>query len=283
MRLSILPFAAVFLCFSFGISNAADIGAVWTGSGTADLDGVAIEVTRDGGSDFGTFTYDASGPNFNFAPLSTTETSLDYSHNSNLSISFSSPVERLRLYLVYWRTGTYLLNRPFEIKSGSSFTQSGNEITVSGGFGSGVIEFTEPVSSLEILSSAYGSGSYSSQILQFGTGNPDAHAPEAPTITIKGGRTIRTTRRVVTIRGTAEGSAGIESVEVRAEGGSYAVAKGTSSWSFRFKPKRQMTRITARATDKAGSTSSEASAQILMNPPTIAAPNRSQSPRKVNL
>jgi hypothetical protein len=283
MRILTFFAATVFFCFSFGVSNAADIGAVWTGSGTADLDGIAIEVTRDGGDDFSTFTYDASVPNFSFAPLSTTETSLDYSHNSNLSISFSSPVERLRLYLVYWRTGTYQLNRPFEIKSGSNFTQSGNEITVSGGFASGVIEFTEPVSSLEILSSAYNSGSYSRQILQFGTGTPDAHVPEAPTITIKGSGMIRTTRRVVTIRGTAEGSEGIKSVEVRAEGGSYAVAKGTSSWSFRFKPKRKMTRVTARATDKAGSTSSEASAQILMNRPTAAAPNRSLSPRDVSL
>lgn len=265
---------------SAGFASAADTGASWTGPGIAEIDGITIEVTRDGGDDFSTFTYDASGSNFSFAPLSAEEVSLSYSQNSNLSVSFSSPIERLRLYLVYWRSGTYQLNRSFEIKSGSNFTQSGNEITVTGGFASGVIEFTEPVFSLEILSSAYNTGNFSGQILQFGTGSPDAVSHPIPRLKINGGPVIRSQRKTVTVRGTAVGTAAIQMVEVRAANGRFVRAKGTANWSYRFQPKRQKTRLTARAVDQSGLKSSESSVNVIMEARPAADP--ATSPRKGN-
>jgi len=281
MKLFVFTIAIVVTFSSFSLSTAADLGATWSASGTAELNGITIEVIKDGGGDFRTSTFDASGPNFSFAPLSDEENSLEFSRNSNLSISFSSPVERLRLYLSSWRDGTYQLNRSFDLKSGSNFTRSDNEITVSGGFAKGVIEFTEPVSSLTILSSAFSTSDFSRQRLHLGTSTPDSPDLQIPRLKINGGKIIRSKRKFVTVRGTAAGSVPIQTVEVRVENEKFLRADGTSNWSFRFQPKREKTRLTVRATDQSGVTSAESIVSVLMERPLLVGSSRPKSARQI--
>lgn len=236
---------------------AQDSSALWSSPTTATLAGTTVTAVADGGDPLGLVNFDLSGSNFSFAPLAAVEQTLDHSHNSNITFTFSRPVAGLKLYLVFLRTGTYTLDRSFVIRSGTNFTQAGNQITVSG-FGSGIIEFTEPTSSLTILSSAFGSGDFSRQSLQLA-----APVLDPPAVTLLGKSTIRTSQSKVTIRGTATGGAEISRVEFRAPGKGFRKAKGTSSWSFRFRPDRPSSRLTIRAVDELTQTSVPVSVKVI--------------------
>jgi hypothetical protein len=237
---------------------AQDSSAQWSSPTTATLSGTTATASTDGGNPPGIENYDLSGSDFSFAPLAAVEQTLDYSQNSNISLTFARPVPGLKLYLVFWRTGTYTLNRSFVIRSGTNFTQSGNQITVAGGFGSGIIEFTDTFSSLTILSSAFGSGAFSRQSLQLA-----APVLDPPILTLRGKRTIRTSQSSVTIRGKAAGGAEINRVEFRAPGKAFRKAKGTSSWSFRFRPDRRSSRLTIRAVDELTRTSRPVKVKVI--------------------
>ena len=69
MKLFVFTIAIVVTFSSFSLSTAADLGSTWSASGTAELNGITIEVIKDGGGVFRTSTFDASGPNFSFALL----------------------------------------------------------------------------------------------------------------------------------------------------------------------------------------------------------------------
>ncbi|NHN24215.1 T9SS type A sorting domain-containing protein [Flavobacterium jejuense] len=56
----------------------------------------------------------------------------------------------MRLYFVYWRAGEYAFDQPFTILSGNDIQSTlGNTIVVSSA-GSGIIEFTNPITTLNV-------------------------------------------------------------------------------------------------------------------------------------
>jgi hypothetical protein len=76
-----------------------------------------------------------------------------------------------------------------------------------------------------------------------------------PTLTVKGKRTIKTTRPVVKIRGTAASDTGVARVEYQSGKSGMGVAKGTTSWLIRLKPKSRKTKLFIRAVDTVGGVS----------------------------
>ncbi len=114
--------------------------------------------------------YNLSGSNFSSAPLSNSQSCLDYSYNSEWSITFATPINNLRLYCKYWRTMQVSFNHSFTILSGSNLQNpSGNQLnTVASS--DGIIEFSDPITilTLTILGNLPGGTQQSKQAMTFG-------------------------------------------------------------------------------------------------------------------
>jgi len=143
-------------------------GAIYNSSTTGTLGGVAFTMSNINNSSIE--NYNLSDSNFSSDPLSNSQPCLDFSYNSEWSITFASPINNLRLYCKYWRTMQVSFNHSFAILSGSNLQNpSGNQLnTVASS--NGIIEFSEPITTLTltILGNLPGGTQQSKQAMTFG-------------------------------------------------------------------------------------------------------------------
>lgn len=187
--LTIAGVSAISLLGTSAPAMAAAIGVDWTTPTTGDLNGTTVTL-----SDFnnpGIDSSDLSGSDYSAAPLSSSQELIAYSVNSDWTATFSNPVSDLLLYPRFWRgvaaggpdPVTYEFDQPFTILSGlTGATVVGNTLSApQNAFHNGVIQFSGPVSSLTVNTSATG-GSF--QGLTFGVDDtpPPVSTPEPATI-----------------------------------------------------------------------------------------------------
>jgi hypothetical protein len=170
--LTIAGVSAISLLGASAPAIAQVIGTDWTTPTTGDLNGTTVTLSNFNSPSIGTF--DLSGSDFSAAPLSSSQETIIYNINSDWTATFSDPVSDLLLYPVFWRgisangpdPVTYEFDQPFTILSGTGATVVGNTLSVpQSGFFNGVIQFSGPVSSLTVNTSAT---NVSEQVLTFG-------------------------------------------------------------------------------------------------------------------
>ncbi|CAM4096252.1 MULTISPECIES: T9SS type A sorting domain-containing protein [Flavobacterium] len=132
--------------FNFSLKNYAQIAATYNSNTSGTLSGVPFNATNINA------TQNAS-VNLLFSPYSAaplpTSPMLQHYSTDNLVITFENPIPNLRVY-VYWRAGVYSFDQPFTILSRNDIQNtSGNNIVVSS-IGQGIIEFTNPVTTLNL-------------------------------------------------------------------------------------------------------------------------------------
>lgn len=107
--------------------------------------------------------YDFSGSDFSAAPLSSSTECIDYSFNSDWTITFSDEAASVKLYMLYWRglgatvnPVIYTFDKPFTVLSGlSGVTVDGNILSIPNDiWGNGIIEFEGKISDITIDSNA---------------------------------------------------------------------------------------------------------------------------------
>ncbi|MGK7885544.1 MAG: PEP-CTERM sorting domain-containing protein [Crocosphaera sp.] len=187
--LTIAGVSAISLLGTSAPAIAAAIGVDWGTPTIGELNGSPVFLSNI--NDPVIATLDLSGSDFSAAPLSSSQETIAYGVNSDWTATFSDPVSDLLLYPVFWRGSgaggpdpvTYEFNQPFTILSGlTGATVVGNTLSVpqSGTF-SGVIQFTGPVNSLTVNTSATG---LTGQVLTFGVNDtpPPVSTPEPATI-----------------------------------------------------------------------------------------------------
>ena len=78
----------------------AEVTAVdWLSASSGDMDGISVSHSTS----FYNFSYDLSGADFAFAPLSNSQETILYSAGSDWTMTFGSAVEGLLLYIYAWR------------------------------------------------------------------------------------------------------------------------------------------------------------------------------------
>ena len=157
------------LLFTFIITYASKSysqeGAIYNSSTTGTLVGVPFIVSNINNSSL--ISYDFSTSNFSSAPLSDTQQSIDYSYDSNWSITFDTPIENLRLYCKYWRTQEVSFNHSFTILCGSNIQNPNGNVLNTTSYSDAIIEFSDPITTLSLTIISGGGGSY--QAMTFGT------------------------------------------------------------------------------------------------------------------
>lgn len=140
-----------FLIIVFTLNSYSQIGADITSTTTGTLSGIPFTLTLTNSAGSGTHSYDLSAGGFSGAPLSNNQPMLLLNASSNWSVTFDSPIPNLRLYCSLWRGTTLDFDQAFTILSGTANFQNptGNELsTVT--FSDGIIEFTNPVTTLNL-------------------------------------------------------------------------------------------------------------------------------------
>ncbi|WP_445721751.1 T9SS type A sorting domain-containing protein [Flavobacterium sp.] len=132
--------------FNFSLKNYAQIAATYNSNTSGTLSGVPFAVTNINAIQNAVVNL-SYGP-YAAAPLPSAPM-FQHSSTDNLVITFDNPIPNLRVY-VYWRAGVYSFDQPFTILSGNDIQNtSGNNIVVSS-IGQGIIEFTNPVTTLNL-------------------------------------------------------------------------------------------------------------------------------------
>lgn len=133
--------------FSFSLAIHSQIAAIYNSNTSGTLSNVPFAVTNINA--IGNYTANMSWNAYSAAPLSNSPT-LQYLSTDNITVTFDTPMPNLRLYFVYWRSGEYSFDQPFTILSGNDIQNtSGNNIVISSA-GSGIIEFTNPTTALNV-------------------------------------------------------------------------------------------------------------------------------------
>jgi len=155
------------LCLSLLIvltsTSNAQVGAVWTSPTTGTLSGVNFTMTNI--TTGAPSSWDLSNAPFSADPLTNSQQCTDYQGISTWTATFATPVNGLRLYMKWWRAFTYTFDQPFTLLSGSNITVVGNSV-VNSGWANGIIEFTNPVTTVSVVSTTEGCCSW--QLLTFG-------------------------------------------------------------------------------------------------------------------
>ena len=132
----------------------AQIAADYLTETTGLLSGVPFEFSNFSNTTSptnGSYNGDLSTVDFSGAPLSNSEIMFQINSDTSWTVTFNSAIPNLRLYCKFWRTVEVEFDQPFTILSGgSSFVNpSGNQLNTTT-FTDGVIEFTNPVTSLNL-------------------------------------------------------------------------------------------------------------------------------------
>ncbi|MHA8078560.1 beta strand repeat-containing protein [Aquirufa antheringensis] len=171
-------------------------GAIWTSATSGSLNGVAFTIALTSsvpsiGSPSSWVTTQTqanySTGYYSSGTLSSTQSAILAPSGSSWRVTFASPIPNLKLY-VYWRSSgiggstLYQFDQAFSILSGSNgLTKTSNTLNITN-WGQGILEFTSPVTTLNLT--ADGTSCCSSQSMTFASGG---------TIPISGtGEVIRT-------------------------------------------------------------------------------------------
>jgi hypothetical protein len=137
--------------YSF-VNWTTQVGNVWQGN----AGGVDVTLAF---SNYGLLynDFDLTGPDYAAYPGSSAEQWFAYPGNSTWTLTLSAPTEVI-LYTYYWRgigydvspnTGIYQFDNSFSIASGlSEATIAGNDLQLGANWGSGIVAFNGPLTSL---------------------------------------------------------------------------------------------------------------------------------------
>lgn len=142
----------------FTLNSYSQIGAEILTIKTGTLSEVPFTISDN--STHGTAPYDLSGWGFSDAPLSNSQPIFLIGADSDWSVTFDTPIPNLRLYCYSFRNTTYEFSQAFTILPGSQNLQNPNNNELLTNFPSGgIIEFTDPVTTLNltVISSPNGS------------------------------------------------------------------------------------------------------------------------------
>lgn len=152
-----------------------DITAGGAASGTMCNTSVSVTPVFDGPPS----TNDLSGPGYSGAPLSAVQELLGYAAPTDWTATFDPPVSGLLLYATFWRGAgalgpdptSYTFDQPFTILSGFSGASvvGATLLAPHDQFHSGILMFTEPVTTLSVTSNAESTGA--GQLMTFGVLN----------------------------------------------------------------------------------------------------------------
>jgi hypothetical protein len=153
-------------------ASAGPVGTSWDTETSGTLNGVTVTLSNVTNALI--LPFDLSGPAFASAPLASDQPTINVAALSDWTANFDEPVANLRLYIISWRGGAanpspgeYTFDAPFVVLSGlSGASIAGNKITLpETQFHSGIIEFTAPVTTLNLDTNQT---TFSSQLLTFG-------------------------------------------------------------------------------------------------------------------
>ncbi len=141
-------FTVIFILAITFKSHSQQIVASWTGTNTGTLSGVPFVFTNSATRASGA---DLSGVGFEYAPITGNTTVFAIRADSNWTVTFDSPIPNLRLYCRYLRSSAVSFDQPFTILEGSVnlSTHNGTQLN-SVLWGNGIIEFTNPITTLTI-------------------------------------------------------------------------------------------------------------------------------------
>jgi MYXO-CTERM domain-containing protein len=169
---SAITIAAAAIGMSLTTADSAVAGAVFadfTSGAAGTLNGVGFTIS--GALDASDTTWDLNDAAWEFAGV---QDLLAYNANSSITITFDTAISDLEFYVANWRNSgiggypTYTFDQSFTIDDDfSGATQVGNNLNLSGNWASGIIRFTDPVSSLT-FAGAGGSGSDSGHLFTLG-------------------------------------------------------------------------------------------------------------------
>ena len=144
----------VLLCVvSMSFSQSVD----WTNETEGTMNGITVTFSNIINPTIA--NWDFSGSDFSAAPLSSSTECIDYSFNSDWTITFNDEAQSVKLYMLYWRglgatvnPVTYIFDKPFTVLSGlSGVTVDGNILSIPNDiWANGIIEFDGKISDITI-------------------------------------------------------------------------------------------------------------------------------------
>lgn len=138
------------LIFILAISykSQSQIVASYVGVNEGNLSGVPFTFTNTSTTIFAT---NLDGAGFTAAPITGTTAAFQVQANDNWTVTFDQPIPNLRLYCRWLRTTLIEFDQPFTIlSSDGTFTNpTGNQLN-STLWANGIIEFTNPVTTLSL-------------------------------------------------------------------------------------------------------------------------------------
>lgn len=137
------------LLFMFSIYTVqSQTAATYEGTNAGNLSGVPFTFTNTSTQLFAT---NLDGPGFSAAPISGTTATFQVQANDNWTVTFNQPIPNLRLYCRWLRTTLIEFDQPFTIlSSDGTFTNPTENQLNSTLWANGIIEFTNPVTSLSL-------------------------------------------------------------------------------------------------------------------------------------
>ncbi|HXG46586.1 MAG TPA: Ig-like domain-containing protein [Methylomirabilota bacterium] len=252
-----------------------------TGTSTSDFPGrtnfsVAVAFTRPASNSYGTYVFastnDTNGVSFegNFQVLNLAGTAA-YSRSNQNRIEFN--VQVVGFPRVFTGSTTFTTPNANQIALPQFTLRTTNNVTLTtlpvtltrsgsryvgtlqfadGELGTSWKDFLEWIVVLDDPNDANADGTPD---LSDPTQAPDTTAPTL-TITSPAANAVLSNTPAITVQGSAGDNVGVNRVEYRVNGGSFANATGTTAWSFSFEPVAGVNTIEVRAIDHKGNTTS---------------------------
>ena len=162
-------FLTTLFILAISSKSYSQIAAEFNTDTTGTLSGIPFKITNINNINNNhniAYDFSLSTSDFSAAPISPNPPILEIDAEENWTVTFDSPIPNLRLYCKFFRTNLYEFDQPFTILSGgTNFTNpNGNQLnTVM--FSDGIIEFTNPITT---LNTNYISGDFGGISFTFG-------------------------------------------------------------------------------------------------------------------
>jgi len=131
------------------VSNAnSQSSAIYNSTNSGTLSGIPFTFSGLQGSTIANYNY--TGANYSPLQLSSSQPSFVYGANENWILTFSSPIQSLKLYCKYWRTSQVQFDQPFTIISGNYLVNPSGNLLNTTAYSDGIIEFNNPITTLSL-------------------------------------------------------------------------------------------------------------------------------------
>jgi hypothetical protein len=161
------------------IASAEFTPVEWSSATTGAAAGVDVTLTNINEPSID--VVNLASPEFSGAPLTNAEDVIGYATGSDWTLTFSEPVDALRIYVVYWRgiaggvdPVTYQFDAPFSVLSGLGFTTAENGdtrlVAPAEVYHYGILEFAGPLDHLTVDTNT---GTSSQQAMTFALEVPE--------------------------------------------------------------------------------------------------------------